>query len=261
MTTKLFESLFPELGLTEEHARVYLAAVENGPSPASLLAKKAKVVRSTCYQLLTDLIEKGLMSAIKEETKKVFTPTSPETVQELLFEKETNLRKQLVELSAEMSKLKTIFESQKPQFPKVSFYEGERGLKMVYYDALSADEILVVCQGSPQKQTSLADDPAYLKDFIRESIDRQIPTRELLEDNPAVREYQQKYQNKIHQIIITPRNPAISFGHVDKHIYQGKIAYISHDHLVGVIVEDETLYLAEKAQFEVLWKHYEKMRL
>jgi len=170
--------------------------------------------------------------------------------------REKELKEGLTELSSKLPQLKALFESHKPQFPKVRFYEGEGGLKTVYFDALSAPEILIICQGSPKTQTSLKDDPQYLKDFIRECALRKIPTRELLEDNPAVREYQKKYGSKIHQIIITPRNPRTRFGHVDKHIYEDKVAYISHDHLVGVIIEDETLASSERALFEVLWKYY-----
>lgn len=250
------ENVFEKLNLSPEHARVYQASLESGPSPASSLAKKAQVPRSTCYGLLYDLTKKGLVSSVKDETKKIFSPAPPERLRGLLAEKEADLRRELVETSKQLPQLKTLFESHKPQFPKVRFYEGAEGLKTVYYDALSADEILVICQGSPKTQTSLKDDPQYLKDFIRECASRKIPTRELLEDNPAVREYKKKHGSGVHQIIITPRNPKTRFGHVDKHIYQDKVAYISHDNLVGVIIEDQTLAESERALFEALWNYY-----
>ena len=250
------ESVFEKLNLSPEHALVYWACLESGPSPASVLAKRAKVPRSTCYGLLYDLIKKGLVSSVKEETKKIFSPSPPERIKELLVEKEADLKKELIETSEQLPQLRTLFESHKPQFPKVRFYEGEDGLKTVYYDAFSASEILIICQGSPKTQLSLKTDPQYLKDFIRECASRKIPTRELLEDNPAVREYRKKYGSKTHQVILTPRNPNTHFGHVDKHIYGEKVAYISHDNLVGVIIEDQTLAESERALFEVLWKHY-----
>lgn len=250
------KNVFEKLNLSPEHALVYWACLESGPSPASVLAKRAKVPRSTCYGLLYDLIKKGLVSSVKEETKKIFSPAPPERLPDLLRKKEKSLEREAAEILNRLPQLRTMFESHKPQFPKVRFYEGAEGLKTVYYDALSASEILVICQGSPHTQTSLKDDPSYLKDFIRECALRKIPTRELLEDNPAVREYSKKYGSKTHQIIITPRNPKTRSGHVDKHIYQDKVAYISHDNLVGVIIEDGTLAESERALFEVLWKHY-----
>lgn len=254
--SSLLESVFEKLNLSPEHARVYLAMLESGPAPASILAKKARVPRSSCYGLLDDLIKTGLASSVKEETKKIFSPAPPDRLKQLLLEKEANLKEDLMGLSRKLLQLKTTFESHKPQFPKVRFYEGSEGLKTVYYDALSAAEILIIRQGSPKTQTSLQDDPQYLKEFIRECALRKIPTRELLEDNPAVREYKEKYGSHIHQIIITPRNPRTRFGHVDKHIYEDKVAYISHDNLVGVIIEDQTLAASERALFEALWKYY-----
>lgn len=253
---RVLEDVFKQLNLSPEHARVYQASLESGPSPASSLAQKAKVPRSTCYGLLYDLIRKGLVSSVKTETKKIFSPESPERLKDLVAEKEKEIERNLEALSRDLPSFETIFESHKPQFPKVRFYEGEDGLKTVYYDSLSADEILIICQGSPETQTSLKDDPSYLKDFIKECALRKIQTRELLEDNPAVQEYKKKYGSKIHQVIITPRNPETRFGHVDKHIYQDKVAYISHDNLVGVIIEDQTLAESERAGFEVLWNYY-----
>jgi sugar-specific transcriptional regulator TrmB len=263
--TEFWEEVFLALNLKVEHARVYLALLENGASPASLIAKSSNVPRATAYHLLYELQKEGLCSVVKGETRQIFSASPPEKLKDLVTAREKGIEQTRQRVATKVSTLTSIFASHEATLPKVRFYEGEEGLKTVYYDGLSAKEILVICQGSPQTQTSLKDDPPYLKDFIRETMERKIPTQELLEDNPAVREYAAKYSSALHQILLMPRlRPAgpgrqkqiKAIGHVDKHIYGEKIAYISHDHLVGVIIEDATLAGSERAAFAVLWQHF-----
>lgn len=235
---------------------MYLACLEEGSAPASYIAKQAKVPRTTTYSLLDDLVKQGLISCVTVENTKNFTSESPERLHLLLSEKASEVDRNLGKLSKDLPFLNVLHRSHEPQFPKVRFYEGERGLETVYYDALKSDEILIICQGSGDFQSSLQEDPAYLKDFIEQVIERKIPTRELLEENPAVEEYKKKYGSDNYQIVVMPKNPNTTFGHVDKQIYMNRVAYISHDNLVGVIIEDETLFEHEKAQFEALWDYY-----
>jgi len=255
-STDTFVKIFKELNLDKEHARIYAACLENGPSPASKLAKIAQVPRSTAYYLLRDLAKRGLISEIQGDTKLIFSPASPQKLQELLTEEHETLWENLKQLKTNQHLLQRVFLSHQAQFPKVSFYEGEKGLKTVLYDSLSADEILVTCQGEDKTKKTVEDQPKYLFDFLKEVVRRNIRTRELVQDNPNNRDYWKQFSSKRNKILLIPTQKKMQFNHVDKHIYGSKIAYISHDNLVGVIIEDETLAANERAQFEVLWKYY-----
>ncbi len=254
--TESIRNCFRQLNLSPDHASVYLACLEEGSAPASQIAKRSKVPRSTTYGLLDDLVKQGLISCVTVENTKNFTSESPERLHLLLSEKASEVDRNLGKLSKDLPFLNVLHRSHEPQFPKIRFYEGEGGLETVYYKALKSDEILIISQGSADVQTSLSDDPDYLKDFIEQVGSRKIPTRELLEENPAVREYKEKYSSANHEIIVMPSNPQTAFGHVDKHIYMNKVAYISHDNLVAVVIEDETVAEHERAQFESLWDYY-----
>jgi sugar-specific transcriptional regulator TrmB len=261
-TTEIIRKSFEELGLGIEHSKVYLASLYLGMSPASLIAKKALLPRSTTYGLLNDLTKLGLISAVKEETKLIYSPTSPEHLEFLLREKKNHLQSNIEKLENNLQPLLNTFSEHQSKFPKVRFHEGEIGLKTVLYDCLSADELLVICQGSVSfpEDDSLENEPQYLKDFIFQSQIRKLKTREILQDCPSAQEYKQKYESNFDQIIIIPENKENKFDHVDKQIYGNKIAYISHDNLIGVIIEDETLAAHERAQFEILWKFYKNQK-
>jgi|GEM_PF-2710387 len=258
-TTQLIEQSFEDVGLSKEHARVYLKLLESGPTPASYIAKRARVPRSTAYGLLKDLIKVGLASSVKSEAKAIFMPSSPDQLQFLILQKSLQFQHHLKNLDKNLPELSTIFTSHQANFPSVRFFEGEKGLKTVLYDTFSAKELLWICQGSSETQKSLKDDPKYLKDYLIEAKRRKLKARELIEDTPAGREYKKKYGSRSVQVrLMSKRKVAknAGFGHVDKAIYDGKITYISHDNLVGVIIEDETLASHEKLLFEDLWEKH-----
>ncbi len=250
------EKQLQSLQYTADESRVYLACLTLGTSPASAIARNVKLPRSTTYLILDSLCKKGLVSQVKEETKKMYSPTAPDKIADLFNTHINQLQNSKKKFMDNLSQLNSLYNSHNPIFPKVRFYTGDDGLKTVLYDSLSASEILCICQGSISFESSLDDDPQYLKDYMEQINLRNIKTREILQDTPATLEYKVKYESPIHQLVISPRNINSPFGHVDKNIYANKISYISHDNKVGIIIDDETLAAAEKSQFETLWKMY-----
>ncbi len=255
--TQITKSL-ETIGLDENHAKVYLANLELGKSPASAIAKNAKVPRSTVYGILNDLQKMGLVSSVKEETKTFFTPTEPSQLLKLAKDKLNDLTQSAAALEKMLPQLESIYNSNTPGMPKVRFYKGERGLRFALYDTLAAEESLWLCNGDVNTQLKLDDDPEYLKQYVEESVLRGQKTRELLQDTPATREYKEKFGSEKRQIILTPSNKTSKVSHVDKIIHGNKVTFISHDNLKAVIIEDETIAAAERETFETLWKYWSK---
>ena len=65
-------------GLSEKEARIYLTAVELGPTVASTIARNSGEKRVTTYTLLKELIKKGYMNEIKRNDISYFSSISPE---------------------------------------------------------------------------------------------------------------------------------------------------------------------------------------
>lgn len=252
-TNIIFES-FKVINLSKEHALTYITLLKQGKSGAREIALLTKIPRSTTYDLLNDLIKIGLVSLIEEKIKRVFSPSDPRSLLDLVNKKRLSLQNKEKDLQANLSSLRSLYLSQKEEVPKVRLYKGEGGLKTVLYDSLNTKELLVLCLGSEEGQSSLDKDPWYLTDFINEAGHRKMKCREILEDTPASREYKKKYESKNDLIILIPKNTSQKIKHVDKQIYGNKVAYISHDNLVGVIIEDASIAEHERAEFEVMWK-------
>ena len=59
------------LGLSDKEARVYLAALEMGPSPVQDISHKAHVNRATTYVMIESLAARGLMSTFQKGKKRI----------------------------------------------------------------------------------------------------------------------------------------------------------------------------------------------
>jgi len=112
-----------ELGLSEAEARVYLALLETGSTPAGLIIKKTGLHRGTTYQILQRLKEKGLVSSIIKGKKQYFEPASPDRLMDVLKELEEKLQSIIPALN---EKLRASKEKQ-----EVTVYYGVKGIRSV----------------------------------------------------------------------------------------------------------------------------------
>ena len=122
--------ILQQLGLEQPEVKTYLALLDLGESTATKIAERAGLGRVHSYQILTKLIEKGLVSYVIKNNVKYFLAADPETLLKSLQEKEQNLQKILPELKARQKLTK--------QDTKVEIYRGTEGLntifKMVLHD-------------------------------------------------------------------------------------------------------------------------------
>ena len=56
------KSILEELGLTKNEIKIYLALLELGTTPAGILIKKVDMHRASVYDVIDQLINKGLIS-------------------------------------------------------------------------------------------------------------------------------------------------------------------------------------------------------
>lgn len=94
----MFHEILQKTGLSLNEARVYEALLLTGESNVNTLSIKSKVHRRNVYDSLHKLIEKGLASETFTKGEKLFKPTNPERLAEIIKEQETSLNKHLPEL-------------------------------------------------------------------------------------------------------------------------------------------------------------------
>src|SRR5437588_340971 len=67
-----------QLGLYENEAKLYLALLEIGSAPVSVLAKAAGINRATAYLHINRLIEKGLVMEMVKGSRSLIAANQPE---------------------------------------------------------------------------------------------------------------------------------------------------------------------------------------
>ena len=117
-----------KLGLMDKEAAVYVAALGLGSGSVQDIAKAARIKRPTAYLAIDSLIQKGLMSSVENNGRRVFAAESPDRLAALYasWAKEISTKEQTFkELLPELLALTSGAEEK----PRVLFYEGLDGLE------------------------------------------------------------------------------------------------------------------------------------
>lgn len=121
-------------GLSDKEVRVYIAALELGPSPVQVIARKAGVNRATTYVQIANLNGHGLMSSFDKGKKRYYVAESPERLAALYEDEVQHLREKEAVLREIMPELKRMRPSE--GMPAVRLFEGQEGLETVRQELL-----------------------------------------------------------------------------------------------------------------------------
>src|SRR3989344_1634503 len=132
------EETVVKAGLSQDESKVFLVLLELGRGTVTEITRKAGLNRTTGYDILDNLVAKGLASISGKEPKQEYLAESPDKIVAML-EKEINAK------SEQLKKIKSVLPEMKSLHnvagrPKVMFYEGVQGLKDVYEDTLTSQE-------------------------------------------------------------------------------------------------------------------------
>src|SRR3989344_8697045 len=130
--------LLVKSGLSENESKVFLVLLELGRGTVTEITRGAGLNRTTGYDILDNLVAKGLASISGKEPKQEYIAESPDKIV-LLIENQINEKeKQLKKIKSVLPEMKSIHNI--AGRPKVRFYGGTQGLKDVYEDTLTSHE-------------------------------------------------------------------------------------------------------------------------
>lgn len=246
----ILESKLKDIGLGEKEAKVYLAAMDLGPATAKQIAQKASVNRATTYVQIESLTEKGLMSSFDKGKKTFFNAESPERLFRFI-EKQKNetLEKENI-LKETLGELKNVFDYSGER-PRVRFFEGKEGLKIMQDDFLKTkDKKIEIIYHRDIIEKIFSEDERKL--YYQQRIDKKIYARVL-------------YTGKKGKLEISPLTARLwlpeekfSFSS-DITIYGDKIAFVAFEkRSIGIIIESKTIANTLRTIFNLTWETAEK---
>jgi sugar-specific transcriptional regulator TrmB len=227
--------------LKNKEIDVYLACLELGMASAIQIGKKASVIRTTVYDILQNLIAKGLIGQTKKGKRRLFYAENPEKLKKLLLEKE----KQLAEIMPILMSMQNIAGAK----PTIRYYEGKEGLKEVYRDTLNykgelcayVSENIIILLGRD-----------FADEYKEKRKKAKIFAKVIAPDTKELIEYKQtdKKDTKITKLVSKTKFPFT----IEMNIYGNKIALMSFKEEMGIIIESTEIAKNMKFLFELAWQ-------
>lgn len=171
------EAALLELGLTLNEARVYLALLSLGEASVGEVTDRVKMHRSTVYDALERLIHKGVASYIVKNETKLFAPSDPDDLLNLLKEKELKLRQILPKLKLEKSlavKDKT----------SAQVFEGVKAFRIALEKLLDYNEAILI-YGLPKVAPEIV--KYFINDFHARRIGKKIMMKHIYNEDAQER--------------------------------------------------------------------------
>lgn len=235
------------LGLSENEAELYLILLELGPSSVTEIARKSNVGRTNCYNIVNDLLVKGLINVHEETGKTIYSAENPKRIITMLHEQLKNKEELLRKAHTFVPELQSIFHEHEGKL-KVRYYEGIEGLISIYEDTLTSKET-ILGYASVENQHSFF--PGYFPEYYDRRTNKKIPVKALLaytKDSLRIKSLDKKH---LRVTRIVPKKFQIS---PEINIYDNKTAILSLKEKFGVIIESKEVSTAFKKLFELAWE-------
>src|SRR4030042_6206450 len=134
--------MLEEFGLTKTEEKVYLALLRTGLSPAADIIKRTQLHRTTVYDVLGRLIEKGLVSYIIQNKIKYYSAVNPSKFLDMASE-EKKQAEEKQELAKEVINKIKLIKTQAKVYPLAQIFIGTKGLKTVMNDIIETNKDFV----------------------------------------------------------------------------------------------------------------------
>jgi len=244
----MFKKALLQTDLTPTQAEILDFLYQNKEAKASVIAKKIQRSRAIVYKELEELTDLGIVEKDdKPNQVSIFRANHPAQLEKLMEIRENKLKKDKELLNNYLPDMISAFNLMNNK-PGIKFYEGIEGVKKILNDTLKAkDEIYTISDSSSIRAHAKKLNEEYIKKRKKLGIKKKLIVPLSARDN-----YSQT-KTEFTEIRFLP-GEYFNFD-TGIQIYDGKISYqtIKPDKMVGVLIENESIYKMHKMLFEYIW--------
>ncbi|MFH1365690.1 MAG: helix-turn-helix domain-containing protein [archaeon] len=234
--------MLEEFGLTETEEKVYLSLAKLGESPASEIIKKTQLHRTTIYDVLERLIEKGLVGFIIKNKIKYYLSSSPSKFEDLALEDKNKAEKKFKLAKQIMSEISTFKKEDKEKLI-VQLFVGDKGFKTIMDDIINEGKDYFILGSEGKLSNTL---PNYAEQWAEKRRKKKIKAKIIYVDRANAPKW------KLNEIRYIPKEYA---SPVSTTIYGKKVLIFLDEAPVSMIlIESEKVAKAYKNYFDLLWK-------
>jgi sugar-specific transcriptional regulator TrmB len=229
--------------LNQKETAAYLAVLELGETTIQRIANKSKIKRTTLYDVIASLKEKGLVAITKKKKRSFYYAEDPYKIGEDLENKKKDYQKILPELLS----LANLLDKK----PKIKFFEGINGIKEVYKDTLKYANQETLTWSSVEVIKYFDTDWLWTF-YVPTRIQKRIWNRTISTKN----KYTEKLkESDIKSLRETKLVSAEQFPiEAEINLYgQRNIGIMAYKEQIGLIIESEKIYNTLKSIFEMNW--------
>ena len=234
------EEILKEYGLTEKEIKIYLTLLSLGNVNLQEISKRVDIPRTTVYNTLTYLHQKGLISKIIKKGVTFYEASDPKKLLDNLKEK----AKLMETILPELESLKEL----KKSSSGVEIYQGFKGISTILSDIFKVKQQIYYF-GSYSKSVEIL---KHLPEHYRTiRLDNKIPAKIVIDpfDEETFHRTTYKKITEMRFLKLLKDFPCMIF------IYGDKVAiYTVEGDLIGIIIKNKEVALAMKLVFEMYWK-------
>lgn len=235
------------LGFSEKETKVYLALLEYGTQPASIIAKKVSYPKSTVLFLFDNLLKQGFINKSMRGRIQYFyaDPENFEIVYKSMIENKTKTLNQII---PDLKKLKHPLTSE----PKLTFFEGINGCQKAYNSLLENDAEILEFGAHLDLVEKLGKD--FMKNFINERKKKKIYLQAISENNQVHKALQKLDKKQLRKIKLYDKK----LGHIYSSIAikENKVLLLNlYQDPFAIIIENTQVAETLKTIFYILDNH------
>jgi len=234
--------MLEKFGLTPTEEKVYLALIGIGLSAASDMIKKTQLHRTTVYDILDRLIEKGLVGYVIQNKVKYYSAANPSKFLDIASEEKQKAEEKQKLAKKVIDKIKLIKEEAKVE-PLAQIFMGAKGLKTIMNDIIETSEDFIEFGVGGRFKDSL---PIYVEQWANQRRKKNIKAKIICTKGSQAPIWK---MNEIKFIPNEYQSPASTL------VYGNKVAiFIQEEPILIVLIENKKLARSYKNYFQLLWK-------
>jgi len=245
------QNIFNKLGFSDKETVIYLEILKLGQAKPGQLSNKTGINRTTVYDLLTDLMQKGLVSKYKKGGASYFNTLEPNKLLNYLdrekdeyFKKIETQKKNIQDALPELSSLFSLESTR----PKVKFFEGEKGMREAYEDTLTAKNGIIAYANVATMHKGL---PNFFPEYYKRRAKAKIFIRAILPRNKESLARAKLDRQEMRSTKFLPDGKEFT---PEVNVYNNKMLVASWQEKIAVIIESKELADLERMNFELVWE-------
>lgn len=248
------EKILTKLGFDRKEIAIYLTLLEYGPRPASFIAQKTKINRSSIYYLVDDLVARQIILQSERSGIICFAACEPADLIVYLQNQQQRLKSLETEVSERLPELEAMQNHLRPAKPKFSYFNGQKEVRGLLERTLNnkRQKLWAVL--------SMADIYAqfgeeYFENYVQRRIEKDILLKVVRSDQKDLHpERWQTSDAEMRAVRPLPERlepPDMSFYLWDERY----CAFLSsREENYGLLIESPEFFQTQKMLFDSLWR-------